>query len=202
MLDPDNVVDCVGILDADQKLFRQQRRHVHKWDDPINTFFAVGALQYSGLKAFGAHLRSTTTQHVVINPVIEFSDPLWLHVLARWGRLNESFIEETLRLHQWVTTVRYDQFVPVQSVEFSGSGQDVFLGNHPHSFQYAGYDGRIDMHDLMSLTLLGLDHHLPSYSMGGGGGTPEKPQYDEGYANCVVVTGAPGNISDLALYWN
>ena len=202
VLDPDNIVDCVGILDADREMFSQRHRHVHKWDDPTNTFFTAGALQHSALKAFGEHLRSTTRQHVVINPVIQLSDPLSLHVLARWGRLNESFIEETLRPHRWESIVRYDQFAATEGVEFSGSGQDVFLGNHPDSFPYGRYGTSIDMHNLLSLTLLGLDHDLPSYSMGGGGDTPEIRQYDEGYANCVVVTGEPGDITDLALYWN
>jgi len=97
LLDPDDLVDCVGISEADQKGFSRYGRHVHKWDDPENTFFTVGALQYSGLKAFGEHLKSA--RHIVVNPVMPSTDTLSLRLISRWGRLNESFLEETLRSH-------------------------------------------------------------------------------------------------------
>ena len=37
LLDPDDLVDCVGISEEDQREFTQRGHHVHKWDDPENT---------------------------------------------------------------------------------------------------------------------------------------------------------------------
>lgn len=198
LLDPDDLVDCVGILEADQAEFTQHRQHVHKWEDPANTFFTVGALQYSALKAFGDHLKSTTTQHIVINPILTSTDPLYLPLIARWGRLNESFIEETLQFHNWETSARYHQFVTVEDVDFSESEKDTLLGMTPTSFYPPS--GTSALHHIIDLTLLGIDQHYPPHSLGEG--SPERPQHNEGWSSCVVITGEPHSVADMSLYWD
>ena len=62
-------------------------------------------------------------------------------------------------------------------------------------------DGVKHFRDLIRLTLIGISQHGPSF-LTSGEREPEDPQHDEGNANCIVITGEPESVADLALYWN
>ncbi|MBI4301478.1 MAG: hypothetical protein HY664_02585 [Chloroflexi bacterium] len=200
VLDPDHLVDCVDISEVDKADFTERGQHVERWQDPMATFYVNGAIQYSALKAFGEFLKSPSPKHIVINPTLNEVDPLYLHVIARFGRLRESFMEQTLDLHNWVRSTNYAQFVPVKEADFTGYTQDILLGISPPSAHNSRGSGMVSYTKLVDLTRLGLKTRSPSYSHGGG--TAGNPQFDEGYAERIIITGGAGNIFDFALYWN
>lgn len=181
VLDPDHIVDCVGISEADKVDFAGHHQFVSRWENPLATFFTNGALQYSALNQFLSHETGLAC------PVATEDDPLYLQFLARHGRLKEEFVEETLRLHGWTTDTRYAHLASLSEVDISGQPEAILLGEDIRT-------------SFKLLTLAGLTIQGPSYSLNRG--TPERPQYDEGYAECVIVTGTADSIADLALYWD
>lgn len=201
ILDPDHLIDAVGISEADKALFMENNQFVHEWKEPLSTFFTDGALVYSALNAFSTGLKSQDSKLVVVNPVLKDpKHPMYLPLLARYGRLNESFMDERLKWHGWLPSVRYSQFVDVEDVEYGGQIDALLYGLSPA----LGRGGSYRIYKPIDMTRRGLVQRGPSYSFGSSGssGTPEKPQYDEAYCNCVIVTGAATSVSDLALYWN
>lgn len=201
ILDPDNLVDCVGIPEADSEVFQQRGQFVHRWENPLTSFFTVGTLQYSALNAFGEYLKSSKTNYVVPNPTLaDENDPLYLPLISRFGRLNESFIEERLRYHQLLSGVNYSRFAEVRDVDLSGKTEDVLLGMLPSIARPGTWSGPADTPLLINLTLIGTKTSGPTYSIGGP--DEELVEYHRGFVNCVVITGEAGSVNDLAWYWN
>lgn len=195
--DPDNLVDCVGISDADKEQFADRRQYIHRWEKPLETFFMVGALQYSAMNAFAKGVKDDKSQ-ITIQPKLEPDDKgLYLPLIAKYGELDEQFLDETMKLHGVKRKIKYADFANISETDFSTEIDGIFLGTTPSSVT-EGRSGVFHFHHLLSLTKLGLNIRGAPY----GASTPEEPQDEEAFGNNIIVTGKSNCVSDLCLYWD
>jgi hypothetical protein len=196
-LDPDNLVDCVGISEADKQQFADKRQHIYRWDKPLESFFTVGALQYSAMNAFAEGLKDNPTQ-IVVQPRLDPNNIMYLPLIANWGQIDEQFLEETLKLYGIRTEVRYADFANIEDFDFSTETKAIFLGLTPTDTQKRE-GGVYNFRNLLSLTRVALHGQLAPYYMDG---SPEDPQDEEAFVNTVIITGKNKSVSDLCLYWD
>lgn len=224
-LDPDNLVDCVGISETDKSKFTDRGVHVHRWEKPLDTLFIVGTLQYSALEAFARGITydvstadvSTATsatidpwilqQVLIYQPLSNFyiiqpglemdSNPLYLPLLSRYGRLNEDFVDDVLKQNGLHLETRYNKFANVIEHDFRNDTDGIFLSP---AVRINGKGGTYSFGKFIDLTTLGISLHSAPYSFSGG--TPEDPQEEEAFCDTIVVTGNANSVSDLCLYWN
>jgi hypothetical protein len=197
--DPDDLVDCTGISEADTQRFKDNRQQVLRWDKPLESFFMAGTLQYSALNAFAKGLKNDQSQLVIQPKLNSDSDPFYLPLIAKYGRLDERFLNETLKFHRWRPQVKYADFVNIEGGDFSTNAEGIFLETTPIGV-LKGRSGSFQARKLVSLTKLGLYEQSPPYYVGGS--SPEEPQDEEAFANTVIITGKEDCVSDLCLYWD
>ncbi len=198
--DPDAVVDCGVLSEEDKEELERRDLSVRDWRDADEALYLGEALQRSALAAFGEWLDPSESEHFVVVAELSDNDPLYLPVLARWGALDDAALGRAVR-RLWYEyrdlPVGYSAFARLRPVDFSGHPTDALLGRVP-----ARAEGESDAGlglKLPDLTRIGLAASGPAWA---GGGTPEEPQLEEGYADFVVVTGEADSVPDLALYWN
>lgn len=194
--DPDDIVDCVGFKEDDEKRFKGWRQPVHKWKEPLETPLIIGALQYSALYSRYSE-RGKPEGAFAVQPVLERTHPLFYPVVASFGRLSEEGIDETLERHGVSAAVRYADFFEVREVDFS-TDEALVMGRVAPFLPSQG--GVYYPHSLVELTWAGLPRRAPSYTFGGG--TPERPQHEESYVHTVLVTGDDRSVSDMCLFWS
>lgn len=198
--DPDAVVDCSVLSQADKREIEERDVFVRGWED-AERFLSLGeALQRSALVAFGAWLDPSESNHFAVVPDVAEDDPLYLPILARWGALDESALKRAIRSLRYEyrdLPVDYSDFARLHRINFSGHPADALLGRVPAG-AVNGSDPDLGLR-LPDLTRIGLAATGTRWS---GGGTPERPVVEEGYANFVIVTGEADSVSDLALYWD
>lgn len=196
---PDNLVDCTGISEADTQRFKDNRQQVHRWDKPLESSFMVGTLQYSALNAFAKGLKNDQSQLVIQPKLNSDADHFYLPLIAKYGRLDERFLNETLKFHGWHAQVKYADFVNIEDGNFSTNAEGIFLGTTPIGVP-KGKSGSFHVRKLLSLTKAGVHEQSPPYHVGGS--SPEERQDEEAFANTVIVTGKEDCVSDLCLYWD
>jgi hypothetical protein len=199
-MDPDALVDCGVLSDEDKERLEARDRFVRDWREPQTTLFLGETLQHSALAAFGKWFSPPDSEHFAVVPELDEDDPLYLPLVARFGVVDDDALRRAIRRHMYEyrdLPVDYSDFVRLERIDFSGHLEDALLGRVPGSEQR---DGDSDAgFKLVDLTCIGLSSSGVLWS---GGGTPERPEIGEGYANCVIVTGEPNSVSDLALYWD
>jgi len=196
--DPDDIVDCVGFREDDEKRFEGWRQPVHKWKEPLKTPTIIGALQYSALYSHRSE-RGRPEGDFAVQPILERTHPLFYPVVASFGRLHEEGIDETLRDHGVPVTARYADFFEVREIDFS-TDEALVMGRVAPRFPSQG--GVYYPRSLVELTWLRLPRRGPSYTIGGGGGTPERPEHEESYVDTVLVTGNDKSVSDMCFFWS
>lgn len=197
-LDPDNLVDCVGISETDNQRFEGKGQHIHRWDKPLESLFMVGALQYSAMLAFAKGLKDDQSQ-IIVQPRLDSNNPPYLPVITMWGQIDEQLLEETLRLQGVQTEIRYADLANIEDFNFSTETRDLFLQLHPEDTTERK-SGVYHYRDFLSLTRAGLKGQSAPYLIGGG--SPEDPQDEEAFVNTVLITGQNKSVSDLCLYWD
>ena len=198
-LDPDDLVDCTGISETDSQRFKDNQQQVLRWDKPLESMFTIGALQYSALNAFAKGLKNDQSQLVIQPKLNSDADPLYLPLIAKYGRLDERFLIQILKFHRWHTQVKYADFVNIEDGDFSTNAEGIFLGTTPIGVP-KGKSGSFHVRKLLSLTKAEVHEQSPPYHVGGS--SPEEPQDEEAFADTVIVTGKEDCVSDLCLYWD
>lgn len=219
-MDPDYLVDCVGIREEDERELRSRGQYIHRWQNPRETFFTSGATQYSAMNAFGNGVTYSETpqfyslsstwmpytliaNQTVVQPMLQpESDVLYPCLVARRGRLDERFFYEFAKAQYGKPSIEiaYSMFANMEEVDFSGDTEGALLGPPPFNFAVGG-SVSLQRLNLLSLTLLGLTQELEPYRFQPNP-DPEDPQQKEVFANNVIVTGKDNSVSDLCLYWN
>lgn len=199
ILDPDHLVDCVGLAEADLQYFKRRNQFVDRWENPLESLFIAGTFQYSALSAFQNQQETSGPQPVVMDPHLgDEQDPLYLPLISRFGRLRESNLEDALLKQGLPSDTKYAKFAEVQKADFSGDTDSILLGLTPGSVISSLGGGNFTFPQLTGLTLIGLSTSGPSFSL------PEygREEYVRGFASQLVITGNPSSVIDLALYWN
>lgn len=193
--DPDAVVDMAGISDSEKKWFEESYRRVRTWPDSLNTLEIPGAMIYSAMHAFVP--RPAPTDTIVLIPSLSQHDPLYLPLIARYGRLRQEGVDSVLNERRWRSGVRYAEFVPIQEFDVENEPEEVLLGTLVPPV--ASQNGIVHYRDLPGMTLLNLNRITPSITIGSL--PPERTRPPEQYAPQIVITGDHDSVADLAAYW-
>ena len=197
--DPDALVDGGALSDADKEELRAHDLLARDWRDPQGMLFLGETLQLSALEAFGGGFKKPENESFAVVAELAEDHPLYLPLIARWGALDDEALKRAVGYHRHGyrdLPVDHSAMIRQGRVDFSNHPEDLLLGRVPVD----GADGADSQGiNLAELTQIGLAATGAGWSEGG---TPERPQKAEGYADFVIVTSASGGVSDLCLYWN
>jgi hypothetical protein len=190
-LDPDMLVDCVGVPQRQKDKFDDLGQVVVPWQRPHTPIWLDGALQawlrsHPVQRPLGDTAEGPEPLSVLAAPQQEdFANPRYLPALARYGRFNEESLYAMLLSFHDVGAHGYyskrsaaKELIRVIEVSLSGDLSSLMLGRAKLT-PYSGELGFQYESSLLEMTRLGLTMKGEPHSFGRA--TPERPYQDEAW---------------------
>lgn len=197
LFDPDRVFAIEPLLEAEKERLNDAGWFVYPRDEPLALSGESSTLLHSALKALADGLKTPESPYFVVVPEVPRPAAAYLHLLARFGGLDEE--ELKYYLNEQAPSYEYhldlSEFVRVERVNLSRASSGVWTGD------LRGLVGEEEVEHALTLpelTCMGLRITGRSRSKRARG----EREVEDGYNVPVVVTGAYDSVEDFALYWN
>lgn len=188
--DPDRVIDCTG---SPTRLGPYLDRLTTAWGNANAAFPGVPCPVYFAL----AHAARAAPNDFVYEPIIEKDDPMYLSVLASYGKIPRGDYSTLLHALGYASGLQYDALMPVHKAYWADV-RSILFGHPPSPRSLPG--GLSRGVTALGMTQTFLPRLFPPYIFGDGE-IPERPQFDESYIDQVLVTGQGQCVGDLCLAW-